>query len=491
MIIVMGVTLYTSRVVLNVLGFDEYGLYNVVAGVVVLFTFLNGSMTTTTQRYLCVGLGKNDVEHQRMVFHSSIKLHFAISLLFLLIAEPTGLWMIYNVLKIPNGLYTTANIVYQLALLTAVLNIIRVPFNAAIIAHEKMDFYAYSSIIEAALKLLILLPLIYMNGSKVILYGLLVLIVQGLLLCWYISYTYHKFHGLFTHSTSPYKEVMIEMLKFTGWSNFSSIANITSKQGFGIIANIFLGVIVNAAIGIMNQVTTAVYTFITNFQTAINPPLIKYYAQEEFFELQKLFILSAKFSFYLMLVLSIPIIINIDSILNIWLTNVPQYTPSLCVCALISLLPNVIGGPVWTMIQASGNIRRYQTIIGIVIFSNLPVDWFLLELGFKPYVLLIYTGLVNLTVVIIGIRYLSNWGVLQHKILIKELLLPISAVSIVSIASTYIESKLVFITYSNQIFTVILNALIMVIIVCLCVIGFGMTNEERKMFVKLIHHRHR
>lgn len=429
MIIVMGVTLYTSRVVLNVLGFDEYGLYNLVAGIVVLFTFLNGSMTATSQRYLCVGIGRDDIEYQRAVFRSSIKLHFAIAVLFLIIAEPLGLWMIYHVLKIPAAMHLTAVIVFQVALATSVVGIILVPFNAVIIAHEKMDFYAYTSIAEASLKLLILVPLIYISGSKVIIYSLLVLGVQGSLLLWYAGFVRMKFKPLFGAVHSGQGSVVKEMIKFTGWSNFSSIANISARQGFGIIANTFLGVVVNAAIGLMNQVTTAVYTFINNFQTAINPPLIKLYASGEWTEMRKLFSLAAKFSFYLMLILALPLIFNIDSVLVIWLKNVPPFTSSLCICALISLLPNAVGGPVWTVIQATGKIQRYQIIIGIIIFSNLPADWVLLKLGFPPYVLLLYTAICNLAVVLVGLYFLTKWEILDKGGLIKELglLLPATA----------------------------------------------------------------
>lgn len=424
MIVVLGVTLYTARVVLNTLGFQDYGIYNLVAGVVVLFTFLNNSMTACTQRYLCVALGKDDTGYEKDVFSSSIISHFIIVGLFLILAETGGLWFVTQVLNIPEGKKTIAIVVYQFAILNSIFNILRVPFNAAIISHEKMNFYAISSVVEAFLKLIILAPLVYITVNKLILFSILMCGIGLALLAWYMIFVYHHFPNCRLEKKHFRKPLIEEMMKFTGWSNFSSIANIGARQGLGFILNFFFGVIINATVGIMHQVTTAVYGFINNFQTAINPPLIKLYTTGNWVELKKLFVRTAKISFYLMVILSLPLIANINPVLALWLKNVPEYTNYFCTLSLISLLPNVIGGPIWTIIQASGNLKKYQSLISLVIILNLPGDYLLLKFGFPPYCVLVLTLIINILVVLIGMKYTAMYANIKTTLIFKDVILP-------------------------------------------------------------------
>lgn len=478
MIIVMAVTFYTARVVLNVLGFQDYGIYNLVGGVVVLFAFLNNSMTGCTQRYLCVSIGKKDQIYEAKVFTCSVISHIIISILFLILAETVGLWFILNLLNIPQESKTSAIIVYQIALLTTLFSIFKVPFNAAIIAHERMNFYAISSIIEAVLKLMILIPLLYIQTNKLILYSILISFVSFTILLWYILYSRRHFPNCrFMHEYIS-RNLIKEMLKFTGWSNFSSIANLSAKQGLGFILNIFYGVVINASIGIMQQVTTAVYSFISNFQTAINPPLIKLYTTENWTELKKLYINSAKYSFYLMVIISFPIILNINPILTLWLKEIPEFTNWFCVLSLISLLPNAIGGPIWTIIQASGNLSKFQTIISFLIICNLPLDYILLYIGTRPYILLFITLLINTLVVFTGFKFISKCTSITVSDSYLKIFLPCIGTSAIASVIGLIIYYFTEGTVEN-VFITLIKILIEVFIIITIIYVFGLTKSEK------------
>lgn len=485
MIIVMAVTFYTARVVLNVLGFQDYGIYNLVGGVVVLFAFLNNSMTGCTQRYLCVSIGKKDQIYEAKVFTCSVISHIIISILFLVLAETVGLWFIIDVLNIPQESKTSAIIVYQIALLTTLFNIFKVPFNAAIIAHERMNFYAISSIIEAALNLTILIPLVYISSNKLILYSSLISAVSFFILLWYLFYTYKHFPNCRFRPEYLKKSLIKEMLKFTGWSNFSSIANLSAKQGMNFIFNIFYGVIINASVGIMQQVNSAVYSFINNFQVAINPPIIKLYTNSEWDNLKKLYIRAAKYSFFLMLLLSFPLILNINPILKLWLKDVPEYTGWFCALSLISLLPNTIGGPIWTIIQASGNLSKYQIIISSLILFNLPLDYLLLYWGMPPYILLIVTLIINSLVILIGIKFVSRCSPITQSDSILKIIIPCAITAGVALLVGYIIN-LNFDEFNGNLLNLFFKILFEVFSIILIIFLLGLKRSERSQVKRLI-----
>lgn len=485
MLLVIGVTLYTSRVVLEVLGVNDYGLYSLVAGVVVMFTFLNSSMTTCTQRYLCIAIGRNDAVYERDVFLGSFVSHLLITLIFLILAETGGLWFVLHILNIPSDLKHTAVIVYQIALLTAVIDIICVPYTGVIIANERMDFYACVSILQSLLKFAILLPLVYVDADKIILYALLVAIVDLIVLLIYIGYVRYHFTNC-TVSLRKFKlEIIKEMLFYTGWSNFSSVANLGAKQGLGILLNIFFGLAINAAVGIMNQVTTAVYGFISNFQLAVNPPLIKLYSRGAYEELSLLFVRASKFSFYLMLVLSFPVILNIDGILGLWLIDVPEYTGWFCVLSLLSLLPNVIGGPIWTIIHASGKIKTYQICIASIILLNLPLDYLLLSLFSKPYMVLVITMAINITVVLVGMHYVARCTSISLRVFNLRIVLPCFFTSACAFAGGYFAGGLIC-SISNEWLDLIVRGGLEVMVILAVIIMIGMNSNERKLMWSLI-----
>ena len=404
MLIVMGVKLYTSRVVLSVLGIDNFGIYNLVGGVVVLFTFLSASMTTATQRYLCVSIAENESGRTQKIFSSSLIAHLWLILILFLLAETVGLWFVNTQLVIPPGREYATHVIYQLSVLTSVSNVYRVPFTSAILAYEKMSFYAWNGVAEVILKLLILWPLYLLDGDKLIIYGILMLAVDVVILVWQAWYTHTRLAYMKHNLKRADKKKVKEIFSYAAWSSFSAVANIGSKQGLNILVNMFLGVALNAAVGIMNQVSNSVYQFMYNFMAAVNPPLMKDYSRREYESVRSLLISSSTISFYLILIMATPIIFNISPILHVWLKEVPPYTAPLCAMALFSLIPNTINAPIWTIMQASGKIQKYQMLISSIIILNIPCFYIILKVGIPVYYTLLVQFVTNLAVPLIGAK---------------------------------------------------------------------------------------
>ena len=279
--VMMLVQLYTSRVVLQTLGVDDFGIYNVVGGVVVLFSFLNAAMSSATQRFLNFELGKGDLVQVGRVFSMSLTVHFCIAGLVLLLAETVGLWFLNSELNIPAERMVAANWVYQFSVATTLLGILLVPYNATIIAHERMGFYAWTSIVKAVLLLVIVYFLSIGEVDKLILYAGLVFAVNALMQGVYIVYCRRAFSKTALYRPFFDRELFRRLISFSGWSLFGGVADMCNSQGINMVMNIFCGVAVNAAMGIANQVNAAVYQFVSNFQIAFNPQLVKSYAANE------------------------------------------------------------------------------------------------------------------------------------------------------------------------------------------------------------------
>ena len=302
MILTMLVSLYTSRIVLNTLGVEDYGIYNIVGGVVILFSFFNNAMSNATQRFLSFELGQNNSVQLKRTFSMIINVHIGIAFLIFLLAETVGLWFLNTHINIPTERMKAANWVYQFSIFTFLINIIRVPYHATIVAYEKMSFYAYLSIIEVLLKLGVVFLIQISPLDKLIFYGFLIFVVSVLILLVYKIYCNKNFDAAnynFFWDTKLFKT----LISFSGWSLFGSAANVSSKQGTDILLNIFYGVMVNAAMGIANQVNNAVNGFVQNFQTAFKPQIVKSYAANETDYLIRLIFQTSKFSFFYFIVL--------------------------------------------------------------------------------------------------------------------------------------------------------------------------------------------
>ena len=432
MLLIMAVTLYTSRVVLNVLGVEDFGIYNVVGGIVVMFSFLNGAMATSTQRFLSFSLGKNDQEQVARVFSMSMTTHISIALIVLLLAETFGLWIFYRYLNIPPERMGAAQWVYQLSVLTFCISIIRVPYNAGIIAYERMSFYAYISIVEVCLKLGMVILLQYLGSDKLILYALLMALTTGI-----VTFIY-KLYCCKTFSVCRYhyfwdKHLYKELISFSGWSLFGSAANVGVQQGVNILLNVFFGVVTNAALGIANQVSSAVSQLVGNFQTAFNPALVKSYASGDYSYFVRLIFQTSRFSYFLLFIIALPLYLCMPFVLKVWLDIVPEYTVVFCRWMLVFVLIDAVSAPLWISVQAIGKIRSYQLLMSALIFLNIPLSWLLLRLGKDAeWVMQVRVG-INLLTFICRIIYLQKRKVISSYLYLREVISPVVLVSVLSV----------------------------------------------------------
>lgn len=484
MFFMLAAGLYTSRVVLHVLGASDYGIYNIIGGVVILFSFINNALINATQRFLNFNLGKNDINAVHRVFCMSMNAYFILSLIFIILAETIGLWFVNTQLNIPVNRHYAALWVYQLSVLTFTINLLRIPYNATIIAYERMDFYAYVSLIEVILKLVVVYLLYITSYDKLILYALLYTLVPLLMNCLYKVYCNHNF---ITARYKPLwdKDIFRSLFGFSGWSLFGSLANMSAQQGINILVNIFYGVTVNAAVGIANQVTTNVYQFISNFQTAFQPQIVKTYATNEKKDFYKLIFRSAKFSYFLMFLLALPIILTTQDILEMWLVEVPEYTAIFCKLILGFLIIECVSAPLWMAVQATGNIKRYQILMAICIFMNFPLTYIVFKIGMPVYSAWIIRIFINILTFTARCIYMKKYIDFPVSAFLTKVIRPVLLVSSASIPIPYFVSVLT----TSGIKSIIIVTMVSIFIDLLFIYTIGLTTNEKKFINRALLHK--
>ncbi len=383
MFFIMATQLYTSRVVLNTLGIEDYGIYNVVGGVIAMFGFLNTAMSTSTQRYLTFQLGKKNIEKVKKVFSTSLYIHFLIAFIVLILGETIGLWFLYNKMVIPVARMQSALWVYQCSVLATMVLIVSVPYNAVLIAHEKMSAFAYISILEVLLKLFIVYLLVISPYDKLKLYAVLILVVQLFIRYIYGIYCSKHFEESKFQKAID-KPLFKEMLGFAAWNLWGNCAAILFTTGINLLLNVFFGPAVNAARAIAVQVQSAIQQFSGNFQMALNPQITKTYAQGELKEMHKLVYRSSKFTFLLLFVLSLPIMAEAPIILKIWLKLVPDHTVIFLRLILLTVIVDSMAQPLMQAAASTGKVKRYQSIVGGVLLLIVPLAYVVLKLGAPP-----------------------------------------------------------------------------------------------------------
>lgn len=383
MLVMMVVSLYTSRVVLDTLGVSDYGIYNVVGGFVTMFSLISGAMTTATQRFLSFAIGEGKKQEVTSLFSTAVIIHIGLALIILLLGETVGVWFVANKMNFPTGRYTAAIWVFEFSLLTFLVSVINVPYNAAIIAYEKMSAFAYISIIEVVLKLVIVYLLLLAPFDRLIFYAILMAIMQLGVQLIYASYTHCKIKTCHCNWKLNH-EYFKQMTSFVSWNLIGSLAGVCKDQGLNVVLNLFFGTAVNAARGVAIQVSTAINRFVTNFQMAMNPQLVKLYAAEEKQEMFKLVFRGSRFSYLLLLCLSLPVVIEAPFILNIWLVRVPDYTVSFLRLIIFTALIDSLSNTLITSMHASGKVRDCQIVVGGLSLLTLPLAYLLLKMGYNP-----------------------------------------------------------------------------------------------------------
>lgn len=383
MLFAMAVSLYTSRVVLDVLGVEDYGLYQAVGGVVAMMSFLNSALSHGTSRFLTFELGTGNYQKLERTFSSVLTVHILLAFLIVIVAETLGLWFVRNKLVIPAERFDPAIIAYHFSILTTVIHIIQVPYNSSIIAHERMNVYAYVSIIEVVLKLAICYLLKIGGFDKLVLYALLLCSVQGSVAMMYRIYC--KKHFPESHFKPMWDwSILKNVLSYSGWNLFANTALALVTQGASILLNVFFNSAVVSAMAISNQVNAASQQFVNSFRTAVNPQVVKKLAVGDLNGSMKLLLVSARFSFYLMLMLALPIFLLSEELLGVWLKEVPEYTNIFVKITIVTCLFQVFDTSFYTALYAKGRIRENALISPSLLFLLFPIVYVIYKLGGAP-----------------------------------------------------------------------------------------------------------
>lgn len=388
MLLTLVVGLYAARIVLQTLGASDYGLYNVVGGIVTLFTFVSGTLATGTQRFLTFAIGENNVGKMKTVFSTASYLHALFALVILIVSEVAGIYLLYHQMQIPEERMHAAFWVFQFSTVAAMVAVVQVPYMSSIIAHEKMDIYAWISIYEAVMKLLIVYLIQVVEADKLILYAFLFFLVNLSTAFMYMLYCRSKYEECRMFGGFN-KETFHEIASFSGWNIFGCGAVALQGQGVNILLNMFFGTIVNAARGIAFQVNGIILQFVNNFQTAVNPQIVKLYATGNQTEMIKLLINNSKFAAYLLLLIAIPIFVELEFVLKIWLGEYPEYTPIFLRIIIIQSLVQTMTRPIVMGLHATGMMKMPNITSGIVLLMILPVSYIFLRMGCSPVVIFV------------------------------------------------------------------------------------------------------
>lgn len=471
---VMVISLYTSRVVLQVLGVEDYGVYQVVGGLVAMFSVISSSLSSAISRFITFEIGRGDMERLKRIFSTSIIIQLCLCVIVALAVEIGGLWFMHTEMQIPAGRLDAAEWVLHCSVLTFCINLLSIPYNACIIAHEHMKAFAYVSVVEAMLKLVILFLIIHSPIDRLVAYALLLTLAAALIRLAYTVYCHKHFEETKTKLIFD-KSIFKEMSGFSGWSFFNNTSFILNNQGVSMLMNVFFGVTVNAARGIAIQVESAVLQFVNNFTTALNPQITKSYANGDLDNMYKLVCRGAKFSFFSMLILSLPIILEANQILSIWLTKVPEHTVIFVQLSMIMGMCDCIGTTGYTACMATGKLKRYSLTLTPLIVLEFPLSWLLFYYGASvesSYYLYIF---IKLLVLFVRMYLMQSMIGLNCLMYIKGVFRPIVLTTLFSIMLPI----LVIIFMDENVLRFFILLVISTISVIVSVFFFGMTQTER------------
>lgn len=482
--ITMIVGLYTSRVVLRVLGVEDFGLNNVIGGIIAMFTFLNGAMVNTTSRFITVRLAKKIVKESTQIFNMALLIHLIIAAIILVLGETVGLWYLQNKLVIPEGREFAAHWLYQLSIFTSLLSIISVPFNASVIAHEKMNFFALVQILDVFLKLAIVIALKFAPFDKLIFYGTLlfgVSILNFVINLIYCRREFQEIHFEFYWNGAIFRE----MMGFAGWALVGNFSNLFYTQGLNLMLNAFCGPAVNAARGIAVQVENVVKQFANNVQVSINPQILKSYASNEMERMHFLVCASSRYCYYLLFIISLPIILEADFLLRLWLGAVPEHTVNFIRIILVVVLMDAFINPMFTANLATGKLNQYYIPIFTLSFSFMFITYFTIRFTKIPESVFICYLVLTLLGVLVRIFVMGRQIQLTPSLYLRKVILPVITVTILSSIVPLFTH--IFIINEWIRFTITLVA--SVISVCMVVFFVGITETERRYVIQFVQNK--
>jgi O-antigen/teichoic acid export membrane protein len=476
MLFSMVVSLYTSRVVLNTLGVVDYGIYGVVGGFVSMFSLISSSLSSSTGRFLTFELGKGDMQKLKAVFSTSLLIHIVLAIIVLVVAETVGVWFLNNKMTIPVERMYAANWVFQASILSFMFGLFSVPYNASIVAHERMSAFAYIGILDVMLRLCIVLFVAYSpwNFDRLIVYSFLLvslgMLIQGVYL-WYCKKHFEECRLQICFNRVCWKE----MSAFAGWNFIGCTAGLLKDQGVNILLNLFVGPVLNAARGIASSVNMAVSGFASNFMTALNPQITKSYASEDRDYMFSLVERGSRFSYYIMLILSLPILFETEFVLTLWLKQYPEHTVSFVRLVLLLTMSDIISNTLIVMQNATGKIRNYQLAVGGMLMMNFPLSYLCLKIGFPPESVYVVGLLVSVACMLLRLLFLRKMVELSMKRFLKRVYGNIWMVSLVAAIVPFLIVQQMSIGWERFIVLTLLS------VVCstMSIYWIGCSQEER------------
>lgn len=484
--IVLIISLWTSRVILDSLGVEDYGVYNAVGGLISLFAVLTGSMSSAISRYVTFELGTGDSNKLRQVFAASVIIQLVFIVIILFLAETIGLWFLNNKMTIPDGRSSAANYVYQFTLVIFCVNLLSVPYNAALIAHEDMKTYAYVSVFDNVVRLIIAFLVYVSPFDKLIFYSLLMTILAVSIRLFYQWYCAARFYECRIENFKVDSTILSGLGKFAGWNMLGEIASIMSNQGISVLLNIFIGPAINAAYGIANQVNAAVRSFTNNFMTALSPTITKSYAEKDYSYMKDLVLFGARCSYYLLFILVLPIMLETQALLNVWLKTVPEYTCVFVRLLLLYSLVEILSQTIIRAVQATGDIKRYQIIVSSISLLTLPFAYLALKMGFNPASVLVVSVIIDLALLLIRMILLKSIIGISIGHFVSQVLIRVAAVSIVAATPALIIRSIVRIeSFSSSLLICAIS------FVCSCAACFfvGCSKIERDSLLRKLCHK--
>lgn len=482
MVVTLIITLFTSRIVLKSLGFDDFGLYNVIGGVVTLFAFLRSSMSSSTQRFLAYEMGSSTADNLRHVFCVCLTTHILLALVLFALAETIGLWFLNTHINIPVGREEAANWIYQFAVLSLCMNMVSLPYDADIVSNERMGYFAFLSILDAVLKLAIAYIVLYTKGDNLILYGALMMGISALNL--FLNWIYCRMKFAETRFSFFWNKAMfLRIFSFSGWTIYGQLAVVGSNQGTNILVNIFHSVAANAAMGVGHQVNSALTGLVSNFQTAFKPQITKSYASGDYEYLTSLTNYASKISFFLLFLVSLPIILNIEWVLQLWLERVPAHAGELCIVFIIASLCNAVSAPLWMNIFATGRVRNYQLGLSAAYVAELIAVYVLFRMGYPLVVGVSMKAVLNFVVVFVRLYYTHTtqpqFSLVGYS---RQVLLPVFCAAILTIAVSLPVANMT----NNDLIRLSLTPIIVIVSIALAYF-VGLNKREKKSLRNLIY----
>lgn len=484
-IVTLLIGLYTVRVVLDVLGAEDYGIYGVVGGVVSLFSFISNSMASATQRYFSFAIGENKIEKLKKVFSVNCIVYILIAITVVVLLETIGLWYISERLRVPVGRYDAMIWIFHFSVLSFFFTIIKTPFNSIIIAHEDMSIFAYMSIVESVMKLGIVFLLVYLPGDKLITYGVLHLGISVILAFVYVFICLSKYKECQFRKFYWDSSLAKEILDFTGWTLFGQITTVARSQAVVILINQYFNPIVVAAKSIATTITSQINQFASGFNVSLYPPIIKTYAAGDKEGMFSLIFNGSKITFFLMWIFALPLFLEMEVVLGIWLTTIPPFTILFTRLLLVESLINSTISPLVTAARAPGRIKVYELSLGSIQIGIFIVSWIVLELGGAPYSVLIVAIVANLIMFVVRLIIVRGLVGLSIRLFVRQVMFPILGVVLISSISSF----LVHVYLPAGIVFSGISIIISMIISCVCMFYIGLNKVEQKKISIMIRQR--